>query len=78
MAKIGLAIELATRERISGTGDPNKGIGLFGVAEDARKGDRRLIVHSGIGVLEISEEVRQDSRRTNPFPGTLGFMSFPS
>ena len=72
------AIELAARERISGTGDATKGIGLFGVAEDARKGGRRLIIHSGIGVLEISEDVHQNSRRTNPFPGTLGFMSIPS
>lgn len=72
------AIELAARERVSGTGDATRGIGLFGVAEDARRGGRRLIVHSGIGVLEISEDVRQDSRRTNPFPGTLGLMSIPS
>lgn len=72
------AIELATRERISGTGDTTRGIGLYGVAEDARRGGRRLIVHSGIGVLEISEDVRQDSRRTNPYPGTLAFMSIPT
>lgn len=72
------AIELAARERISGTGDATRGIGLFGVAEDARRGGRRLIVHSGIGVLEISEDVRQVSHRTNLFPGTLGLMSIPS
>jgi len=72
------AIELAARERISGTGDATRGIGLFGVAEDARKGGRRLIIHSGIGVLEISEDVHQDSRRTRRFPGTLGFMTIPS
>ena len=68
------AIELATRERVSGTGDPYRGIGLYGVAEDARKGGRRLIIHSGIGVLQISEEIRQESHRTNPFPGTLALM----
>lgn len=72
------AIELATRERISGTGAATRGIGLYGVAEDARKGGRRLIVHSGIGVLEISEDVRQESRRTNPYPGTLASMSIPT
>ena len=72
------AIELAARERISGTGDATRGIGLYGVAEDARRGGRRLIVHSGIGVLEISEDVRQESRRTNPYPGTLAFMSIPT
>ena len=69
------AIELATRERISGTGDATRGIGLYGVAEDARRGGRRLIVHSGNGVLQISENVHQDSRRTNPYPGTLAMMS---
>ena len=69
------AIELATRERISGTGVATRGIGLYGVAEDTRKGGRRLIVHSGIGVLEISEDVQQESRRTNPYPGTLVSMS---
>lgn len=72
------AIELATRERISGTGAATRGIGLYGVAEDARKGGRRLIIHSGIGVLEISEDVRQESRRTNPYPGTLASMSIPT
>jgi hypothetical protein len=70
------AIELATRERVSGTTDPYRGIGLYGVAEDARKGGRRLIIHSGIGVLQISEDIRQESHRTNPYPGTLAFMSF--
>lgn len=70
------AIELATRERVSGTGDPYRGIGLYGVAEDARKGGRRLIIHSGIGVLQISEDIRQESHRTNLFPGTLAFMGF--
>ena len=69
------AIELAARERISGTGDATRGIGLYGVAEDARKGGRQLIIHSGIGVLQIFEDVRQESRRTNPFPGTLALMS---
>ena len=72
------AIELAARERISGTGAATRGIGLYGVAEDARRGGRRLIIHSGIGVLEISEDVRQDSRRTNPYPGTLASMSIPT
>jgi len=72
------AIELAARERVSGTGNATRGIGLFGVAEDARRGGRQLIIHSGIGVLQISEDVRQDSRRTNLFPGTIGVMAIPA
>ena len=31
------ALELAVRERVSGTGDPHRGIGLYGVSEDVRR-----------------------------------------
>ena len=73
-----IAIELAARERYSGTGDPNRGIGLFGVAEDMRRDGRRLIVHSGIGSLEIGEDMQSSSRRTRLFPGTLAYASIPA
>ena len=72
-----IAIELALRERVSGTGDPTRGLGLFGVAEDMRREGRRLIVHSGIGSLEIHEDMQSRSRRTRLFPGTLAFASIP-
>jgi hypothetical protein len=70
-----VAIELALRERVSGTGVATRGIGLYGVAEDMRKPGRQLIVHSGIGMLETSEDVESSSQRTTLFPGTLAYAS---
>ena len=69
------AIELALRERISGTGEATRGIGLYGVAEDMKRPGRQLIIHSGIGMLETSEEVEMSSRRMTLFPGTLAYAS---
>jgi anti-sigma regulatory factor (Ser/Thr protein kinase) len=73
-----VALELATRERVSGTGQSTRGIGLFGVAEDMRKAGRQLILHSGIGMLTINEEVELEARRATLFPGTLAFASIPT
>lgn len=72
------AIELATRERVSGTGDSSRGIGLFGVAEDMRKPGRQLIIHSGIGLLQIDVDLQSQARRTRLFPGTLAYASIPA
>lgn len=72
------AIELATRERVSVTGSPTRGIGLYGISEDMRKPGRQLIIHSGIGALTISEEVESEARRQSLFPGTLAFASLPT
>jgi hypothetical protein len=69
------AIELAVRERVSGTGAKTRGIGLYGVAEDMRKAGRRLIIHSGIGMLETSEDMECGTTRTALFPGTVGYAS---
>ena len=73
-----IAVELAIRERISGTGDQTRGIGLYGVAEDMRKAGRSLIIHSGIGSLEIREDMQSQARRTRLFPGTLAYASIPA
>jgi len=73
-----VAIELALRERISGTGVETRGIGLYGVAEDMRKAGRRLIIHSGIGMLETSEEMECSASRTILFPGTVAYASIPT
>jgi anti-sigma regulatory factor (Ser/Thr protein kinase) len=72
------AIELALRERVSGTGVMTRGIGLYGVAEDMRKAGRKLIIHSGIGMLETSEEMESRATRTTLFPGTLAYASIPT
>jgi len=73
-----VAIELALRERISGKGEPTRGIGLYWVSEEMRRSGRQLIVHSGIGALTINEEVESEAKRTTLFPGTLAFASIPS
>ncbi len=72
------AIELAVRERVSGTGERRRGIGLYGVAEDMRKPGRNLIIHSGIGQLQISEQLETDAHRVPAFPGTLAYASIPT
>ncbi|MHB1156944.1 MAG: hypothetical protein ACYC26_08905 [Phycisphaerales bacterium] len=72
------ALELAVRERISGTGDPHRGIGLYGVSEDVRRPHHSLLLHSGIGSLTISEELESSAKRTRLFPGTLAFLSIPT
>jgi len=70
------AIELAARERVSGSGDPTRGIGLFGVSEDMRKPGRSLIIHSGIGMLQItSPDIQTAARRSTLFPGTLAWAA---
>ncbi|UCE60685.1 MAG: hypothetical protein JSU63_02830 [Phycisphaerales bacterium] len=72
------ALELAVRERVSGTGDPLRGIGLYGVSEDIRGPGSSLLLHSGLGSLEITEELESSARRTRLFPGTLASLSVPT
>jgi len=72
------ALSLAIRERISGTGDPHRGIGLYGVSEDVRAPGRALLIHSGLGSLEIREDLETDARRTRLFPGTLVTLRIPA
>jgi anti-sigma regulatory factor (Ser/Thr protein kinase) len=73
-----VAIELALRERVSGTGLKTRGIGLYGVAEDMRKAGRRLIIHSGFGIVETSEEMECRAERAKLFPGTVAYASIPT
>lgn len=72
------ALELAVRERVSGTGDPHRGIGLYGVSEDVRQQGRSLLLHSGMGSLEIKEDLQSFAARTRLFPGTLAYVSMPA
>ena len=73
-----VAIELALRERVSGTGESTRGIGLYGIAEDMRKPGRHLFIHSGIGSVETTEELESEARRTTLFPGTSAFAAIPA
>ncbi len=72
------AVLVAIEERVSGTGDPHRGIGLFGVAEEMRRPGRQTIIHSGQGWLDISEGQQNPPGRTTLFPGTLVFVSVPT
>ena len=72
------ALELAIQERISGTGDPNRGIGLYGVRDELRRPEHSLLLHSGIGSLEVTEKQESQARRTRLFPGTLAYLSIPT
>ena len=73
-----VAIELALRERVSGTGLKTRGIGLYGVAEDMRKAGRQLIMHSGLGIVKTSEEMECSAERAKLFPGTVAYASIPT
>ena len=70
-----VAIEEALKERVSGTADSARGIGLYGVVQDMRQPGRQLMIHSGIGLLRISEDMMSEARRTKLFPGTLAYAS---
>ena len=72
------ALEIAVGERVSGTGDSHRGIGLFGVAEDMKEPRRRLVIHSGLGTLSVSSESDGKAKRQNLFPGTLAYVSIPT
>ena len=47
------AIGLAVQELVSGTGAPNRGIGLWMTVTGMRKPGRRLMIHSGQGLLPV-------------------------
>jgi hypothetical protein len=72
------ALERATRERVSGTSNPHRGIGLWSVADDARELGATLFLHSGIGSLEVSADRESKALRTRLFPGTLAYLSLPA
>ena len=71
------ALSDATRERVSGTGDEFRGIGLFGVAEDMRHPHRELFLHSGIGLLHMNESLEHRATRTRLFPGCCAIAMIP-
>ena len=72
------AIELATKELVSGTSSPTRGIGLFSVLEEMRPPGRELLIHSGRGVITVSEDSQIRMIRANLFPGTLVYFSIPT
>lgn len=71
-----MAISHATGELVSGTADPNRGIGLYEARNSALGSGTALTIHSGAGILHISGRDGLVAHRSNTFPGTLVQMSF--
>jgi anti-sigma regulatory factor (Ser/Thr protein kinase) len=71
------ALDLAIRDRVSGLGDPHRGIGLHVISEDLRGPDRSFVLHSGIGRLSVDRDVQISAMRAPLFPGTLACVSLP-
>ncbi|MBI3820300.1 MAG: hypothetical protein HY286_16535 [Planctomycetes bacterium] len=72
------SIEFALRERVSGTGDLNRGIGLSTVVEATSKRGRSLVIHSERGMVQFNDGVMKPSERSRLFPGTLVLTSIPA
>ena len=72
------AIELATKELVSGTSSRTRGIGLFSVLEEMRPQGRELLIHSGKGIITVSKDSQIRMIRANLFPGTLVYLSIPA
>lgn len=71
------AIELAVQERVSGTGEATRGIGLYYIAQDMQLAGRQMIIHSGQGWLSVSA-LNDRAGRTTLFPGTLVSVEIPA
>lgn len=71
------AIELALKERISGTGEATRGIGLYDIADKMQMADRQMIIHSGQGMMSVSS-LNDRAQRQNLFPGTLVSVEIPT
>jgi hypothetical protein len=72
------AIDLALEERVSGTGERNRGIGLHWVRETMAVGSRRLVIHSVAGSIRIEGPQRTQSRFARLFPGTAAYFWVPT
>ncbi len=71
------AIEMALEERVSGTGDATRGIGLYAIAQEMQMAGRQMIIHSGQGVMSVSA-LNNQAQRTTLFPGTLISVEIPA
>ena len=68
------AIEYATQELVSGSGDAHRGIGLYEISNGMRYPGRELFIHSGIGLLHVETKAYHEDEiytadRTKLFPG---------
>ena len=73
------AIDIATQENTSGTGDRTRGMGLFHIANEILPPDRALNINSGAGFLHTDgETLRTIPRPSNLFPGTSAYINVPA
>ena len=72
------AIEYATRENTSGTGNSTRGMGLHHIAHDILPPDRELNINSGNGFLHMVGSDSSSSLPANLFPGTSAFLNVPA
>lgn len=72
------AIQLAVEERVSGTGEPTRGIGLWITVSEMRKPGRKLVLHSGSGLLVMYGAGEPEFRETGHRQGVLVRLTVPS
>ncbi len=73
------AVQIALKERISGTQDATRGFGLHGIFEQMHTEGYRFAIHSGRGRFQSADAQAQKTRSTKEtlFPGTLAYGSIP-
>jgi sensor histidine kinase regulating citrate/malate metabolism len=74
----GDAIRIAIQELVSGTGSPNRGIGLWQVVAEMRRPGRKLMIQSGSGLLVMYGESDPEQRATEYRQGTMVRLTVPA
>ena len=72
------AIGLAVRGLVSGTGNPNRGIGLWMTVTEMGKPGRKLMIHSGSGLLTMYGDNEPELRETEHRQGVLIRLTIPA
>ena len=72
------AIGLAVQDLVSGTGAPNRGIGLWMTVTGMRKPGRRLMLHSGQGLLTMYGDNEPELREVERRRGVVVRLTIPA
>ena len=72
------AIGLAVQELVSGTGNPNRGIGLWMTVTEMRKPGRKLLLHSGQGLLTMYGDNEPELREIRHRQGVVVRLTIPA
>lgn len=73
-----MAVQVALKERISGTQDPTRGFGLHGLLEQMHRRGYGFELHSGNGRFQSSDAQETRSTKETLFPGTLAYGIIPT